>query len=179
MFQSFSLLPNSLPIMVDGGREGSELSFLFVDVLVNGRFCVHSFHIYLTLFRLLLNSMFRGLQAALRMLPVAAHAAPSPAEEPPDERTALHQTSPAHLLTVSEVFKTFPKVTSINTPDINSKLAIPFKKELVGTREPFKEIYSATRANIKSVSGKLTNYQEEKERRRSLPFYWPESDGKI
>jgi hypothetical protein len=53
-------------------------------------------------------------------------------------------------------------VTNFNTPEINSKFAVPFKIVLVETQEPFKEIYSATRSDIKTLSGKTPTYKEER-----------------
>ena len=56
-------------------------------------------------------------------------------------------------------------MTNFNTPEINSKFAVPFKIVLVEIQEPFKEIYSATRSDIKLLT---PNYKEE--RREEDPF---------
>ena len=84
-------------------------------------------------------------------------------------------SSPAPLLTIKNVFDIFPKVTKITTPEVNSRLAIPFKKPQVASRVEFKESYSETRNSLRKMSGKIPNYHEEKERRQSLPFNWPVS----
>ena len=81
------------------------------------------------------------------------------------------------VLTVRTVLETFKRLGSISTPEINFKLAIPFEKRQVKESSKFKEEYLEVKSQMRKVSGGLgkEKYHEEKERRRSLPFPWPQS----
>ena len=82
------------------------------------------------------------------------------------------EDSPHPVLTVEKVLETFKRISSIKTPDINTKLAIPFKKQPVVSRTKFKEEYSDIKSDLRKVSGGLGKeaYHTEKERRKSQPF---------
>ena len=84
-------------------------------------------------------------------------------------------TCPAPILTVEKVLETFRRISSIKTPDINAKLAIPYQKEPVKSSTKFKEEYSDVKNNLRKISGGLGKevYHAEKERRKSAPFSWP------
>ena len=72
----------------------------------------------------------------------------------------------------------FQNARKITTPGVNSKLAIPYKLPEVTNRADFKQAYSSAKQNITRVSGQfVTSREEEKERRRSLPFDWPSVQG--
>ena len=73
-----------------------------------------------------------------------------------------------------EVFK---RISSVNTPEINSNLAIPFKKEPVNDSSKFKEEYSVAKNDLRKTTGGKGkgSYQEEKNRKLSLPFPWPKA----
>jgi hypothetical protein len=123
------------------------------------------------------------------MLPLASVGAPDMSSKPPDlssSRPDLSSSprmssspelssSPAPLLTVKKVFEVFPRVNKINTPEVNLRLAIPFKKPQVVSRVEFKESYSEVKNSLRKISWKSGNPLEEKERRHSLPFNWPAS----
>ena len=83
--------------------------------------------------------------------------------------------SPYPVLTVEKVLETFKRISAIKTPEINSKLAIPFNKQSVVSSVKFNEEYSEVKSNLRKVSGGLGKeaYQAEKERRKSEPFSWP------
>ena len=82
--------------------------------------------------------------------------------------------SPIPLLTVEKVLRVFENARKITTPEVNSKLAIPYKKPEIEKRTEFKQAYSAAKQNINRVSGQSAgDREEEKGRRRSLPFDWP------
>ena len=87
------------------------------------------------------------------------------------------EDSPHPVLTVEKVLETFKRISSIKTPDINTKLAIPFKKQPVVSRTKFKEEYSDIKSDLRKVSGGLGKeaYHTEKERRKSQPFPWPKA----
>ena len=78
-------------------------------------------------------------------------------------------------LTVEKVLAVFKRITSVNTPEINSQLAIPFKKQEVQDSSKFKEEYSEAKADLRKTTGGKGKgaYQEEKKRKLSLPFPWP------
>ena len=84
---------------------------------------------------------------------------------------------PVSVLTVRTVLETFKRLGSISTPEINFKLAIPFEKRQVKESSKFKEEYLEVKSQLRKVSGGLgkEKYHEEKERRKSLPFPWPQS----
>ena len=85
--------------------------------------------------------------------------------------------SPYPVLTAEKVLETFKRISAIKTPEINSKLAIPFNKQSVVSSVKFKEEYSEVKCNLRKMSGCLGKeaYQAEKERRKSEPFTWPHS----
>ena len=87
-------------------------------------------------------------------------------------------SSPAQILTVQKVMEAFQNARKITTPGVNSKLAMPYKLPEVKNRAEFKQAYSDAKQNITRVSGQfVTSREEEKERRRSLPFDWPSVQG--
>ena len=83
--------------------------------------------------------------------------------------------SPYPVLTVEKVLETFKRISAIKTPEINSKLAIPFNKQSVVSSVKFKEEYSEVKCNLRKMSGCLGKEKAEKERRKSEPFTWPHS----
>lgn len=80
-------------------------------------------------------------------------------------------------LTVKKVLEVFKRISSIKTPLINSQLALPFNKNPVKDSKKFKEEYAQVKNDIGKIDGKKgkCSYEEEKERRKSVPFKWPES----
>ena len=76
------------------------------------------------------------------------------------------------ILSVEKVMGVFQRITSITTPTINSKLAIPYQKDLVKSSNKFKQEYEGVKSDLRKISGGLGKvaYQKEKERRKSLPF---------
>ena len=88
------------------------------------------------------------------------------------------------VLTVEKVLEVFDRIKNITTPNINSKLAVPFNKIPVKSSAKFKEEYKDVKEALRKISGGLgkVKYHEEKERRKSLPFAWPQvsplSEGK-
>ena len=95
----------------------------------------------------------------------------------PSDDSSREADSPHSVLTMEKVLETFKRISSIKTPDINSKLAIPFKKQPVVSRTKFKEEYSDIKSDLRKVSGGLGKeaYHTEKERRKSQPFPWPKA----
>ena len=89
----------------------------------------------------------------------------------PDE-SASADSKP--VLTVEKVMEAFQRITSVNTPNINSKLAIPFEKTPLNNSSKFKEEYMGVKSGLRKNSGGLGKdaYQMEKERQKSLPFVW-------
>ena len=86
--------------------------------------------------------------------------------------------SPTPLLTVQKVFSVFENARKITTPEVNSKLAIPYKKPEIENIIEFKQAYSAAKQNVSRVSCQsVGDREEEKGRRRSLPFDWPGRQG--
>ena len=79
------------------------------------------------------------------------------------------------VLTVEKVLEVFRRISSVNTPTINSQLALPFKKRPVKDSSQFKKEYVEIKNDLRKVSGSSGKvaYQEEQERRKSLPFNWP------
>ena len=71
-----------------------------------------------------------------------------------------------------EVFK---RITSVNTPSINSRLALPFKKWPVKDSTKFKKEYAEIKDDLRKITGGLgkENYKEQREKRKSLQFPWP------
>ena len=63
----------------------------------------------------------------------------------------------------------------MTTPNINNKLALPFKKRPVTNREQFRGIWSEKKAYVGRVGGKGASYQENKAERRSMEWPWPVS----
>ena len=92
-----------------------------------------------------------------------------------DETSRVGVGSPYPFLTAEKVLETFKRISAIKTPEINSKLAIPFNKQSVVSSVKFNEEYSEVKSNLRKVSGGLGKeaYQAEKERRKSEPFSWP------
>ena len=85
--------------------------------------------------------------------------------------------TPEPVLTVEKVMEVFNRIKKVNTPAINSKLAVPFKKLPVKDSIRFKQDYSEVKENLRKISGGLgkSAYQDEKKRRNSLPFPWSAS----
>ena len=66
---------------------------------------------------------------------------------------------------------------SVTTPEINSRLALPFKKTPLDSSTEFKDIYTEKKEYVSRVSGSGgggASYQEKKQQRRSEEFPWPE-----
>ena len=63
----------------------------------------------------------------------------------------------------------------MTTPNINSRLAVPFKKVPVESSTEFKDIWADKKEYVRLVSGvgQGGTYQERKEQRRSETFPWP------
>ena len=93
------------------------------------------------------------------------------------ELTASRNEGGEPELTVKRVLEVFKRISSIRTPIINSQLALPFNKNPVKDSKKFKEEYAKVKHDIGKVDGKKGKaaYEEEKEKRKSLPFNWPES----
>ena len=60
------------------------------------------------------------------------------------DKDVIDDRNTCPMLTVEKVLETFRRISSIKTPDINSKLAIPYQKEPVKSSRKFKEEYSDT-----------------------------------
>jgi hypothetical protein len=80
-------------------------------------------------------------------------------------------------LTVEKVLAVFKRISSIKTPLINSQLALPFKMKPVKNSIMFKEEYAEIKSDIRKIDGRKGKmaYEQEKEKRKSLPFNWPAS----
>ena len=80
-------------------------------------------------------------------------------------------------LTVNKVLEVFKRISSIKTPLINSQLALPFKMKPVKNSIMFKEEYAEIKSDIRKIDGRKGKmaYEQEKEKRKSLPFNWPVS----
>ena len=80
-------------------------------------------------------------------------------------------------LTVDKVLEVFKRISSIKTPLINSQLALPFKMKPVKNSIMFKEEYAEIKSDIRKIDGRKGKmaYEQEKEKRKSLPFNWPVS----
>ena len=91
----------------------------------------------------------------------------------PDESAAADSKP---VLTVEKVLEVFQRITSVNTPTINSKLAVPFEKTPLKNSSKFMDEYIGVKSGLRKVSGGLGKdaYQKEKERRKSFPFAWPQ-----
>ena len=88
--------------------------------------------------------------------------------------------TPEPVLTVEKVLEVFNRIKNVTTPAINSKLAVPFKKNPVKDSTKFKQDYPEVKSSMRKISGGLGKdaYQEEKKRKNSLPFPWPASSPK-
>ena len=79
---------------------------------------------------------------------------------------------------VFDIIQTFWKasLSSINTPTINSQLALEYNLSKVKSRQKFKDEYASVKEGIRKISGGMgiDAYHAEKERRMSLPFPWPQ-----
>ena len=115
-------------------------------------------------------------------------------DEEPSATTESFETPPPSL-TIGSVFDALPKIKSgnseifsdsssnysiifsVNTPNINSLLALPYKKRPIVSSTGFKTVWSEQKEYLRKVTGKggKGSYQENKERRRSENFPWPES----
>ena len=97
------------------------------------------------------------------------------------ELTATVGESEETELTIKTVFEVFKRISSIKTPIINSQLALPYNKKPVKNSIKFKEEYVQVRSDFGKIDGKKGKaaYLEEKERRTSLPFNWPESSPEL
>ena len=97
------------------------------------------------------------------------------AKEAVETRDGEEKNTPE--LTVEKVMEVFKRISSVNTPEINSNLAIPFKKEPVNDSSKFKEEYSVAKNDLRKTTGGKGkgSYQEEKKRKLSLPFPWPKA----
>ena len=83
--------------------------------------------------------------------------------------------TPPPILTVEKVMEVFKRIKNVNTPDINTKLAIPYKKPPLGDSSLFKHEYAELKQSLGKISGGLGKqaYQAEKKRQTSAPFSWP------
>ena len=64
----------------------------------------------------------------------------------------------------------------VTTPNINSGLAVPFKRKPVESSMEFRAIWSESKAYINNVSGKGGGiYKDRKDLRKSEEFQWPSS----
>ena len=109
----------------------------------------------------------------------------------PDEEDLDEIATPPQNLTIGKVLDTLTKAKngnfvtfknvppkyncSVNTPNINTLLALPYKKRPVGSSQAFRGVWSAKKEYVRGVSGKGGEYQVNKSRRRSETFPWPES----
>ena len=86
-------------------------------------------------------------------------------------------TTPPPVLTVEKVMEVFKRLKNVNTPDINTKLAIPYKKPPVVDSSLFKHEYSELKESLGRISGKggKAAYQAEKKRQTSASFSWPDT----
>ena len=77
-------------------------------------------------------------------------------------------------LIVEHVMEVFKRITSVNTPSINSRLALPFKKRPVKDSSKFIKEYADIKDDLRKITGGLgkQNYQEKREKKKSLPFPW-------
>ena len=89
--------------------------------------------------------------------------------------TEAAYSTPPPVLTVEKVMEVFKRIKNVNTPDINTKLAIPYKKAPVGDSTLFKHEYAELKQSLGKISGGLGKqaYQAEKKRQTSAPFSWP------
>lgn len=63
----------------------------------------------------------------------------------------------------------------VTTPNINNQLALPYKKRPVDTSSAFKAVWSTQKEYLRKVGGKGGLYKENKEKRKSESFPWPDS----
>ena len=63
----------------------------------------------------------------------------------------------------------------MSTPAVNTLLALPYKKRPVSSSSSFKAAWTEQKEYLRKVSGRGGLYQENKERRRSESFPWPDS----
>ena len=64
---------------------------------------------------------------------------------------------------------------TVTTPNINNQLALPYKKRPVKTSSTFKTVWSGQKEYLRKVGGKGGLYKENKEKRKSESFPWPDS----
>ena len=64
---------------------------------------------------------------------------------------------------------------SVNTPNINSLLALPYKKEPVQSSKEFLGQWTDMKEYIRKVGGRGASYQVNKAQRLSEEFSWPET----
>ena len=64
---------------------------------------------------------------------------------------------------------------TVTTPNINNQLALPYKKRPVETSSTFKTVWSGQKEYLRKVGGKGGLYKENKEKRKSESFPWPDS----
>lgn len=67
------------------------------------------------------------------------------------------------------------KTIAVTTPNINNQLALPYKKRPVDTSSTFKAVWSGQKEYLRKVGGKGGLYRENKEKRKSESFPWPDS----
>ena len=67
----------------------------------------------------------------------------------------------------------------MNTPNINSLLAVPFKKEPVPDREEFLGTWNESKEYVRKASGSSGTYHANKSQRLSEEFNWPSSSSLI
>ena len=97
---------------------------------------------------------------------------------PPDSSGQSY--SPIPMLKVDMVLRTFENARKIITPEVNIKLAHPFKKAEIEDRSEFKSAYISAKNYVSRVSGQFSGEKkEEVQRRRSLPFDWPKTKGSL
>ena len=93
----------------------------------------------------------------------------------PDSDSESITDSPVPTLTIGQVLDAIPKLKQVTTPNINNRLALPFKKRFVSSREEFLGVWSEKKDFVARVGGKGSSYQVNKAQRRSEDFPWPPS----
>ena len=76
------------------------------------------------------------------------------------------------ILSVEKVMGVFQRITSITTPTINSKLAIPYQKDLVKSSNKFKQEYEGVKSDLRKISGGLGKVAYQFKVLHSILFYF-------
>ena len=107
-----------------------------------------------------------------------------------DDEDDSSTITPTPRLTLGSVFEILPTLKSgivsikfnvsmiaftVTTPNINNQLALPYKKRPVETSSTFKTVWSGQKEYLRKVGGKGGLYKENKEKRKSESFPWPDS----